>query len=106
MEIGLTTRAANRSAWRRWLERHHGAATEAWLVLQKKNSPYPNVTYDEAVEEALCFGWIDSQNKTIDEHSYAQRFTPRKLTAQWSANNIERARRLVEQRRMTASGLA
>ena len=85
--------------WRRWLERHHAAKTEVWLAYYKAHTGKPSVTYVEAVEEALCFGWIDGQVQRIDDESWAQRFTPRRPNSKWSKVNLRRFARL------TAEGL-
>ena len=73
-----------RDAWRAWLEKNHARANELWVVFYKKNSGKPTVSYDEAVEEALCFGWIDGLTKGIDEEKFAQRFSPRRSGSVWS----------------------
>ncbi|MEP0822907.1 MAG: YdeI/OmpD-associated family protein [Ignavibacterium sp.] len=104
MEIGNTLYVSTRAQWRAWLRRHHLTASEIWLVYYKKNSSKARLPYNEAVEEALCFGWIDNILKRIDEEKYAQRFTPRKPGSPWSAANRERYRRLVRLGRMTRAG--
>ena len=76
--------------FRAWLERHHDTATELWIGLYKKASGKPSITWPEAVDEALCFGWIDGVRKSIDDESYMNRFTPRKPTSNWSAVNVKR----------------
>src|SRR5688572_14161597 len=106
MEIGKTLRASNRKAWRKWLEGHHDKDREIWLIYPKKHTGKPRVPYGEAVEEALCFGWIDSTVKTIDKDSFAQRFSPRRSKSAWSQPNIERMKRLKRQGLMTPAGLA
>jgi uncharacterized protein YdeI (YjbR/CyaY-like superfamily) len=88
------------------LEKNHDSVKEIWLVFYKKTSGKPTVTYDESVEEALCFGWVDGMVKTIDEERYKQRFTPRLKKSNWSASNIERVNRLIAQGRMTDAGRA
>jgi len=93
-------------AWRRWLEANHGSDTGVWLKLAKKGSPRATVTYAEALEEALCFGWIDGQVRRHDEHFYLQRFTPRRLRSKWSQINREKATRLIAEGRMHPSGTA
>ena len=98
--------AADRAAWREWLERHHAARTQVWLLLHKKHVEEPNVRYDEAVEEALCWGWIDGLTKRWDERSYAVRFTPRKPGSVWSESNVERVTRMIAEGRMTPAGQA
>lgn len=106
MEIKETYYAKNRKEWRAWLREHHDAKTEIWLVYYNKASGKPRIPYNDAVEEALCYGWIDSTLKKIDRDRFTQRFTPRKPKAVWSAMNLERARRLMELGRMTKAGLA
>lgn len=105
MEIGRTLTVTRRAQWRAWLRKHHATSREIWLVFHKKNSGKPRLPYNDAVEEALCFGWIDSIIKGIDERKFAQRFTPRKPGSPWSAMNKERVRRLIRARRMTRAGL-
>jgi uncharacterized protein YdeI (YjbR/CyaY-like superfamily) len=97
-------RAKDRVAWRAWLKRNHQSSPEIWLVFFKKRTGKPSVSYDEAVEEALCFGWVDSRVRTIDAETYEQKFTPRKLASVWSASNIERAKKMIAARKMTAAG--
>jgi uncharacterized protein YdeI (YjbR/CyaY-like superfamily) len=98
--------AKDQRAWRRWLEVNHQRVDGAWLKFAKKGSPTPTVSYGEALEEALCFGWIDGQVRRFDEHFYLQRFTPRRARSQWSQNNREKAERLIGEGRMRAAGLA
>lgn len=78
------------SAWRAWLERNHDAVDELWVGLYKRDSGRPSITWPEAVDGALCFGWIDGHRKSIDQISYKIRFTPRKPGSTWSAVNIRR----------------
>ena len=104
MRISHTVHLETRSEWRAWLAEHHVKETEIWLVYNKKQSGLPRVSYDEAVEEALCFGWIDGIVKPIDDDRYAQRFTPRREKSRWSELNRRRFRRLVKEGRMTAAG--
>ena len=106
MKLGKTLYVTNSKAWRTWLSQHHDKEREIWLVYAKQHTGKPRIAYSDAVEEALCFGWIDSTAKRIDENFYAQRFSPRKSTSQWSQQNIERVRRLVKLRKMTPAGLA
>jgi uncharacterized protein YdeI (YjbR/CyaY-like superfamily) len=105
MEIGKLLDIKNRRQWRSWLKRNHKKEREIWLVYYRKASGKPRIPYDDAVEEALCFGWIDSQAKNIDEESYAQRFSPRRRGSAPSELNKERIRRLVGQGKMTDAGL-
>ena len=98
--------AATREEWRAWLQEHHETETEVWLVYPKKHTGEPRVPYDDAVEEALCFGWIDSIARKLDADRFAQKFTPRKDTGNWSAPNLKRMERLIAGGRMTPAGLA
>jgi len=106
MEITRKCHAKTRKQWRAWLEKHHSTKKEIWLVYYKKHAGKPSVPYNDAVEEALCFGWIDSTVKTIDKDSYAQRFTPRNAKSVWSEPNKERVRLLIAKGLMTPAGLA
>jgi uncharacterized protein YdeI (YjbR/CyaY-like superfamily) len=92
--------------WRTWLEANHATQDEVWLMIYKRHTKTPSVTLKETVEEALCFGWIDSQMQPIDGERHAQRFTPRRKTSNWSERNKGRAARLIEEGRMTEAGLA
>jgi uncharacterized protein YdeI (YjbR/CyaY-like superfamily) len=98
-------RPKSRKAWRDWLEKNHASSTGVWLVYAKKHSRLPSLTYNEAVEEALCFGWIDSKINPIDDAFYMQMYTPRKLKSAWSALNKTRVERLLAARLMTPAGL-
>jgi uncharacterized protein YdeI (YjbR/CyaY-like superfamily) len=95
----------SRKAWRDWLEKHHASSSGVWLVYAKKHSGFPSLTYDDAVEEALCFGWIDSKINPIDDTFYMQVFTPRKLKSAWSASNKARVERLLAAGLMAPAGL-
>jgi uncharacterized protein YdeI (YjbR/CyaY-like superfamily) len=90
-----TLYVADRRAWRAWLAENYDKEKEVWLIFPKKASGKPRIPYNDAVEEALCFGWIDSRVKRIDEYSYAQRFSPRKPNSKYSQANKERLRELV-----------
>jgi len=96
----------DRAAWRRWLARHHERPVGVWLLIRKKGSQAPGVAYDEAVEEALCFGWIDSKAVGHDDDHYRQWMSPRKATSGWSASNKQRVTDLIERGLMAAPGLA
>jgi uncharacterized protein YdeI (YjbR/CyaY-like superfamily) len=104
MEIGKKLTVTDRKAWRAWLRKHHATEKEIWLVYHKKASGRRRLPYNDAVEEALCYGWIDSILKPIDALSYAQRFSPRRPGANWSAMNIERLRRLLARKKVTQAG--
>jgi uncharacterized protein YdeI (YjbR/CyaY-like superfamily) len=106
MKVGKTFCAKNRSEWRAWLRKNHNSAKEIWLVYYNKQSGKPRIPYNDAVEEALCFGWIDSIVKKLDRERFAQRFSPRKPRSNWSETNKVRVHRLIGQRRMTKAGLA
>jgi uncharacterized protein YdeI (YjbR/CyaY-like superfamily) len=96
----------SRAELRAWLMEHHGQSTGVWLVLNKKGGGRPYLSYDEVVEEGLCFGWIDSVPNKIDETKYKLMFTPRKTGSGWSKVNKERIERLVANRLMTEWGQA
>ncbi len=95
----------NKEEWRAWLEKNHALSTEIWLVYFKKHTKKPTVTYNEAVDEALCFGWIDSTVKRIDEETYMQKYTPRKEKSMWSLVNTKKVEILISQDKMTKAGL-
>jgi uncharacterized protein YdeI (YjbR/CyaY-like superfamily) len=98
---------ADRSSWRRWLMRGGAESMGVWLVLAKGGATQPTrLTYDEALEEALCFGWIDGQLRGRDEQSFMRRFTPRRRRSTWSQRNVEIVERLRLEGRMTAAGEA
>jgi uncharacterized protein YdeI (YjbR/CyaY-like superfamily) len=96
---------ATAAAWRRWLAGHHKSHSEVWVGLHKKKSGRASITWPEAVDEALCFGWIDGIRKNLDEHSYVIRFTPRRAASKWSNINVRRVRELIRIGRMRQSGL-
>ena len=93
-------------AWMKWLEKNHSDSRGVWLRFYKKNSGVSSVNYDLALDEALCFGWIDGQVKSFDEQSYLQRFTPRRVRSVWSKRNIENVMRLEQEGRMRPSGIS
>jgi uncharacterized protein YdeI (YjbR/CyaY-like superfamily) len=95
----------DRKQWRAWLAKNGTCAKEVWLVYPKKHSAKVRIPYDDAVEEALCFGWIDGTTGKLDTDRYLQRFTPRRPSSRWSPINIRRARKLIEAGKMTAAGL-
>lgn len=96
--------AKNRKVWRMWLEKYHDSRDEIWLILYKKDSGFHGVTREEALEEALCFGWIDSKQKKHDENSSVQRFSPRRAKSNWSPTNRLLAKRLIAHGFMTEAG--
>ncbi len=106
MNIGKTLSIRDRRSWRNWLRANHARKKEIWLIYYKKGSNKKRIPYNDAVEEALCYGWIDSIIKAIDEEKYAQRFSPRKPGSKLSAMNRERVLRLKKLGKMTKAGLA
>jgi uncharacterized protein YdeI (YjbR/CyaY-like superfamily) len=92
--------------WREWLEHHHSTESVVWLVFYKKGLSDQTFDYDGALDEALCYGWVDSVIKKLDEQRYARKFTPRKETSQWSEINKRRVEQLIAAGRMTAAGMA
>ena len=103
---GVYHRFRDTGEWRRWLELNHTQNDAIWVVLQKMKSPNEGITYDEALEEALCFGWIDGKMKRLDDHKFIQWFSPRRRNSQWSRRNRDKAERLIEEGQMTDAGLA
>jgi uncharacterized protein YdeI (YjbR/CyaY-like superfamily) len=96
----------DRAAWRAWLQANHGSSQGIWLAVGKKGNGVTSLTYDEVVEEALCFGWIDSTVNRMDDDRFKQLLTPRKPNSTWSRSNKARVQRLAEQGLMTPAGLA
>jgi uncharacterized protein YdeI (YjbR/CyaY-like superfamily) len=101
MEVTKTLYITNPKDWRNWLKKNYKSEKEIWLVYPKKETGKPRIQYNDAVEEALCFGWIDSIIKTLDEDNTVQRFSPRKPKAKYSQANIERLRALVAKKKVT-----
>jgi len=97
---------ASREAWAAWLEEHHGDEAGVWIKFAKKASRMPTVVYSEALDVALCWGWIDGQVKPVDGDWYLQRFTPRRPRSKWSKRNREKALELIERGEMRPPGLA
>lgn len=98
---------ADAASWRDWLNEHHGTSVGVWLVLAKKGTTRPtSLTYDQALDDALCYGWIDGQARRRDETTYLQRFTPRRARSQWSKRNVGLVQRLEEEGRMHPAGAA
>lgn len=104
--MGKPLHITSRDDWRAWLEENHATEKEIWLLHYKKHAGKPGIPYEDAVEEALCFGWIDGIMRRIDEEKYALRYSPRKSGSIWSETNKKRAERMIEQGRMTDAGLA
>jgi len=97
--------AKDRKAWRKWLEKNHATSDGVWLIYDKKASGKKRLEYIDAVEEALCFGWIDSTLRPLDDEKYMQRFTPRKPNSGWSALNKQRIEKMIDQNLMAKAGL-
>lgn len=105
MEIKDTYQPRSRAQWRKWLEKNHKNKNGIWLIFYKKHTGKNSFVYSEALDEALCFGWIDSILKKIDDERYAQRFTPRKQKSRWSEVNKRKVRDLIKAGRMTRAGM-
>jgi uncharacterized protein YdeI (YjbR/CyaY-like superfamily) len=106
MELGKTLYVTDRRDWREWLAKNHSKEKEIWLVYYRKSSGKSRITYDEAVEEALAYGWIDSTQKGIDQERFAQRFSPRRRGSELSEPNRQRIRKLISEEKMTPAGLS
>lgn len=102
MEITETLYVKSRSEWRTWLKKNYKTEKEIWLIFQNKSSAKEGISYEDAVEEALCFGWIDSIVKKMEKHSRVQRFTPRNLKSTYSQLNKERLKRLLRKKKVIA----
>jgi uncharacterized protein YdeI (YjbR/CyaY-like superfamily) len=100
-----TVEVKNRAAWRAWLAANHDKETEVWLVYYKKGAGVTTIDYESSVEEALCYGWVDSIIKKIDETKYARKFTTRKDDSKWSPSNKRRVKKLIKEGLMTEFGL-
>ncbi len=101
-----TVYCPDEQSWRDWLASHHDSSREIWLLFTKKHTKKPCVTYGEALDEALCHGWIDSLIKRVDDDWYARKFTPRTNNQKWSEVNKRHVARLIKDGRMTSHGLA
>jgi uncharacterized protein YdeI (YjbR/CyaY-like superfamily) len=100
-----TVHFKDRRDWRAWLGATSERSPGVWLLYYKKDTGRPGISYADAVEEAICFGWIDGKIKNLDQTRFARLFTPRKPKSKWSRTNIDRARRMIREGRMTAAGL-
>jgi uncharacterized protein YdeI (YjbR/CyaY-like superfamily) len=105
-KMARTVEMRDRERWRAWLAAHHAREKEVWLLFYKKHTGRASVNMDEAICEALCFGWIDSGIQRVDDDRFGLRFTPRTENAKWSALNKARAARMIAEGRMTAAGRA
>jgi uncharacterized protein YdeI (YjbR/CyaY-like superfamily) len=103
--MSLELYISNRKDWRKWLKENHSIVSEVWLIYYKKHTGKPRIPYDDAVEEALCFGWIDSTVKRIDDEKFCQKFTPRNLKSVWSEHNKKRVGKMIKQGKMTKYGM-
>jgi len=106
VEIGETLYVTTRAELRKWFVKNHRAKKEIWLVQYKKATGKPSMNYVEAVEEAICFGWIDGFEKSMDVERYATRFSPRRPKSSWTETNKERAKKMISAGKMTEAGLA
>ena len=106
MKITETVYAKDRTEWRRWLAKNHKRKHEIWLIYYRKATGKKRIPYNDAIEEALCYGWIDSTAKKIDGERFAQRFSKRRPDSELSQMNLERVRKLIAQKKMTKAGLA
>ncbi|MBL7033010.1 MAG: YdeI/OmpD-associated family protein [Candidatus Delongbacteria bacterium] len=105
MEIGQQLLVTARNEWRDWLEQNHTGASEIWLIRFKKHTGKPALPYEDAVEEALCFGWIDGILKRLDSEKYVIRFSPRRENSAWSELNRKRVGRMIRQQKMRPAGM-
>jgi len=101
-----TLKVRSRREWRNWLQQHHDSETEIWLIFHKQHADETSIGYTDAIEEALCFGWVDSLVARLDEDRYARKFTPRKPNSRWSTINRQRYADLKARGLMAAPGLA
>ncbi|HKI54386.1 MAG TPA: hypothetical protein VJ987_09685 [Anaerolineales bacterium] len=106
MQIGETLYVTDRNGFRKWLIENHKIKKEIWVIQYKKNTKKPSINYAEAVEEAICFGWIDSSKKGMDAERFATRFSPRKPKSNWTNTNKDRARKMIAEGRMSPAGKA
>jgi uncharacterized protein YdeI (YjbR/CyaY-like superfamily) len=104
MKAIKTLAVRSRQEWRKWLSKHHSSESEIWLVFFKQHTGIPTLGYDDAVEEALCFGWVDSLIRRLDDDRFARKFTPRKADSKWSTINRRRYESLAERGLLAAPG--
>jgi uncharacterized protein YdeI (YjbR/CyaY-like superfamily) len=100
-----TLRVKTLRQWREWLDEHHASESEVWLIFHKRHTGVASLDYNDALDEALCFGWVDSLVKRLDDRRYARKFTPRRADSRWSDENRERYARLKVSRRLKPVGL-
>ena len=106
IEMSQDLYVTDRESWRAWLRQNHDRNKEVWLIYYRKHTGKPSILYDDSVEEALCFGWVDSIIKKIDDEKFARKFTPRTSRSRWSEANKKRVEKMIEEGRMTETGLA
>ena len=106
MKLADELYVTNRDDWCEWLRKNYETKKEVWLIYYKKHTGTPSIPYDDSVEEALCFGWIDNIIKRIDDEKFVRKFTPRKAKSKWSEANKKRARKMIKEGKMTEAGLA
>jgi uncharacterized protein YdeI (YjbR/CyaY-like superfamily) len=104
MNTRQTLNVTSRREWRNWLSKHYKSKDGIWLLFYRKSSGKATIHYDEAVEEAICFGWIDVQIRRIDDHRYVRRFAPRRQRSNWSNSNKHRALRMLREGKVTEAG--
>jgi uncharacterized protein YdeI (YjbR/CyaY-like superfamily) len=104
VSIGETIYPKTISEWRAWLNEHHSSKAEIWIIYYKNHTGKPTLHYQDAVDVALCFGWIDGIEKRLDDERYVQRFSPRRLRSSWSETNVARYNALLEDGKMTSFG--
>lgn len=105
MKISETLYAATRTDFRYWLTQNSNRKVEIWLIFYYKSTCKPNISYNDAVEEAICYGWIDSQTSPMDKERFVRRFSPRRKKGGWSKYNKERALRMLREGKMTPAGM-
>ena len=103
--MSLKIYISNRKEWRKWLNENHCIVKEVWLIYYKKHTGKPRIPYDDAVEEALCVGWIDSTVKRIDDEKHCQKFTPRNEKSNWSEHNKKRVEKMIRKGKMKKAGM-
>ena len=106
MKITKSFTPSNPAEWRNWLAKNHDREQEVWLVYLKASRGKTNIDYESSVEEALCFGWVDSIIQNIDEERYARKFNPRRMESKWSETNKRRVAKVIREGRMTEAGMA
>jgi uncharacterized protein YdeI (YjbR/CyaY-like superfamily) len=97
--------AANRGQWRAWLEKNHSSKKEVWLIYHKVHTGKPSIPYDDSVEEAMCFGWVDGIIKNLDDEKFGRKFMPRTKNSRWSELNKKRVEKMIKEGKMTEAGM-